>query len=317
MTHSKLNILIADDDEGDRKQVKRALGQTGLSFDCVEVTSIEEAIAACNRCAFDCAIVDYRMPGNDTLIGITALRERHPHLSIIMATGYGDETIATEAMKRGAADYIPKRHIDAGSITRAIQDAVMKATERRKLAQQREELEKYTSMLMHDLEALEAKARDARIDHLTGLSGRPMFLEQAVALRRRSAATAILFIDLDGFKEINDRFGHSHGNAVLVQTANALRSSLRDADVVGRVGGDEFVVCLAGAPESIEETATKITERIVKTIAEIGSNLGCSVGIVLTGADTGDLDTDIRRADEAMYRAKRAGKNRFVIHGRP
>ncbi len=226
MTHSKLNILIADDDEGDRKQVKRALGQTGLSFDCVEVTSIEEAIAACNRCAFDCAIVDYRMPGNDTLIGITALRERHPHLSIIMATGYGDETIATEAMKRGAADYIPKRHIDAGSITRAIQDAVMKATERRKLAQQREELEKYTSMLMHDLEALEA-------------------------------------------------------------------------------------------PESIEETATKIPERIVKTIAEIGSNLGCSVGIVLTGADTGDLDTDIRHADEAMYRAKRAGKNRFVIHGRP
>lgn len=317
MTQGKLNILIADDDEGDRKQVKRALRRTGFAFDCVEVTSIEEAIAACNERAFDCAIVDYRMPGNDELIGISALQERHPNLCIIMATGYGDETVATEAMKRGASDYIPKKHIHAGSIARAIEEAVAKAAERRKLALQRDELEKYTSMLVHDLEALEVKAHEARIDHLTGLSGRPMFLEQASALRSRSAATAILFIDLDGFKEINDRFGHSHGDAVLVQTAKALRSSVRDADVVGRVGGDEFVVCLAGAPESIEETATKITERIVKTIAEFGSNLGCSVGIALTGADTADLETDICHADEAMYRAKKAGKNRFVIHGRP
>jgi diguanylate cyclase (GGDEF)-like protein len=317
MAPGKINILIADDDEGDRRQVKRVLKQTGLSFDCVEVTSIEEAIAACSKDTFDCAIVDYRMPGNSQLIGITALQEKHPHLSIIMTTGQGDETVATEAMKRGVTDYIPKKHIHAQSMTRAIEDAMVKSAERRKLAKQREELEKYACMLEHDLKALEVKANQARIDHLTGLSSRPMFLEQAAHLRILSAATAILFIDLDGFKAINDRLGHSHGDAILVQAANALRSSLRDTDVVGRVGGDEFVVCLAGPAESIEETATKITERIVKTIAEIGNDLGCSVGIALTSTNTVDLDTAIRHADQAMYRAKKAGKNRFVIHGRP
>ena len=227
MAPNTITILIADDDEGDRKLVRRALRQTGLPFVCIETASIVEAVEACDKYAFDCAIVDYRMPGHDGLYGITALQERLPYLSIIMATGQGDETVATEAMKRGASDYIPKRHIHAESIKRVIESAVAKATQRRKVAKQQEEVEKYTSVLVHDLKALQVKAHEARIDHLTGLAGRPMFLEQAAALRVSSAnnklATAILFIDLDGFKTINDRFGHSHGDAVLVQTAKILR----------------------------------------------------------------------------------------------
>ena len=149
----ELCILIADDDEGDRKQLKRVLKQAGLSCECIEAVSIEEALAACDRTDFDCAIVDYQMPGRDGLEGVAALRERLPFLSIIMATGHGDETIATEAMKRGASDYIAKTHIEAKSIRRSVESALEKATLRRKVAQQREELETFASVLVHDLSA--------------------------------------------------------------------------------------------------------------------------------------------------------------------
>jgi signal transduction histidine kinase len=153
MKRRTLNILIADDDEGDRKQVRRALKQAGLACECVEVASIAAALAACNEGAFDCAFVDYRMPGLDGLQGITALHERLPDMSIIMATGQGDEMVATEAMKRGASDYVLKAQIDAKSIRRTVENALEKADLRRALAQQREDLENFAAVLVHDLSA--------------------------------------------------------------------------------------------------------------------------------------------------------------------
>jgi signal transduction histidine kinase len=153
MPHSPLHILIADDDAGDRRLVRRALRHAGLSCECVEAAGIEGALEACREHAFDCAFIDYRMPGHDGLHGITALHERLPDMSIIMATGQGDEMVATEAMKRGASDYIPKAHINATSIRRVIENALEKATLRRKLAQQREELENFAAVLVHDLSA--------------------------------------------------------------------------------------------------------------------------------------------------------------------
>ncbi len=148
-----LNILIADDDLGDRKQLRRALEHSGLGVDCVETETIEGAIAACDAHEFDCAIVDYRMPGMSGLDGITALHQGHPFMPIIMATGQGDETIATEAMKRGAADYIAKARVDAASIKASIDNALEKAALRRKVAQQQEELENFAALLVHDLKA--------------------------------------------------------------------------------------------------------------------------------------------------------------------
>src|SRR5580700_7491644 len=98
MTNRTMRILITDDDEGDRKQILRAIRQAGMSADCSETSSIKEALAACDECEFDCAIVDYRLPGEDGLEGISALHERLPDMAIIMSTGMGDEAVATEAM---------------------------------------------------------------------------------------------------------------------------------------------------------------------------------------------------------------------------
>jgi signal transduction histidine kinase len=148
-----LRILIVDDDSGDRKHIRRALERGGFPNDCVEVSSIEAAISACAICEFDCAIVDYQLPGFDGLQGITALNRRLPLMPIIMATGQGNEMVATEAMKRGASDYILKAQVNPESIRRSVDRTVEKAVLMRKVALQREELENFAKVLVHDLSA--------------------------------------------------------------------------------------------------------------------------------------------------------------------
>lgn len=151
MTGGKLRLLIADDDDGDRMQLRRLIRACGLVCEIDEALDLNEAEAACASRAYDCAIIDYRMPGGNGLKGIVALRERHPHLPIIMVTGQGDELIATEAIKLGAADYVPKSQLSESYIAHVIQSALRKAELERIVADQREELERFGHVLAHDL----------------------------------------------------------------------------------------------------------------------------------------------------------------------
>ncbi len=165
---------------------------------------------------------------------------------------------------------------------------------------------------------LEVRVDQARLDSLTGLPGRALFLEQATALHARSiasgAAVAVLFIDLDGFKTINDSMGHDHGDVVLKKTAEVLLSVMRETDVAGRVGGDEFVVSLVAPASTIQATAISVAGRIVNGISEIGNGIGCSIGISVCNDDRLLLESSLREADAAMYEAKKNGKNRFVVY---
>ena len=158
---------------------------------------------------------------------------------------------------------------------------------------------------------LEVVADAARLDSPTKLAGRELFMERAETMRAESVANgmgfATLFIDLDGFKAINDGFGHEHGDWVLVRVAQILKAVLRTDDVVGRMGGDEFVACMSGPKELSMRIAQKISERIVDEIAKIGNGIGASVGISHFDAS---VETALHQADEAMYEAKRLGKNR-------
>lgn len=146
-----LNVLMVDDDGGDRALLRRVLKQTGLSCTCMEACSIDDALAACEERAFDCAIVDYRLPGVDGLAGIALLHDLFPHMAIIMVTGQGDEAIATEAMKHGASDYIRKTQISAESMGRSVENAVKAARLLRTISRQREEMEVFGQVLVHDL----------------------------------------------------------------------------------------------------------------------------------------------------------------------
>lgn len=153
MKTDTLNILLVDDDEGDARQIRRILKGSGIVGNCVDTMSMEEALEACEQRAFDCAIVDYQLPGQDGLAGIATMCERFPYMAIVMSSGQGNEWVATEAMKRGAADYIKKSDITPEGMRRSIQNAVEKTLLRRKVDEQQEELERFADVLVHDLRA--------------------------------------------------------------------------------------------------------------------------------------------------------------------
>ncbi len=153
MIHEKLNILLVEDDDIDRKQIKRALKHSGVTYQTMEVVDMPAALLACQTQTFDCAIVDYRLPGQDGLAGISELLKLCPDLAIIMATGQGDEFVATEVMKRGAADYLTKQTVDGPILQRTILAALDKRELQLKLDRQREELQSFASVLAHDLKS--------------------------------------------------------------------------------------------------------------------------------------------------------------------
>ncbi len=169
---------------------------------------------------------------------------------------------------------------------------------------------------MRDRQAI---AKLAYHDSLTGLPNRSLLqdrISQAVAQTHRDAhLAAALFLDLDHFKHINDSLGHDAGDAVLRECGQRLTRCLREADTIGRIGGDEFVVLLPDihAPTDAAHVAAKIVDamRVPFRISGEEVTLGVSIGIALAPADGGDAATLLRHADTAMYHAKQAGRNRF------
>ncbi len=157
----------------------------------------------------------------------------------------------------------------------------------------------------------------ARHDTLTGLPSRGLFFELAGALAARAARDGemlgALYIDLDGFKLVNDYLGHDRGDQVLAETARVIRHVVRAGDVAGRIGGDEFVVCLAAPPEAIGRAMRELAEAIRLGIAAIGDGIACSIGSAHGPAAGADLHALLRQADGAMRQAKAGGRNRAVI----
>jgi len=177
--------------------------------------------------------------------------------------------------------------------------------------------------------ARERIASLAYSDPLTGLANRTSLmpaLEQAVQrARRKSAKIAVVFLDLDGFKGINDRYGHDAGDALLVELAARLRDNLRASDLVARLGGDEFVVVLEEVQdaEPVEIVANKLLVETVRPYALPGAgstgaaSVTASIGISIFPTDAADATALMKHADIAMYAAKQAGKNtcRFYSSG--
>jgi diguanylate cyclase (GGDEF)-like protein len=159
----------------------------------------------------------------------------------------------------------------------------------------------------------------AHRDTLTGVSNRYMFLdrlEMAVAhAQRRKAKLAVMFVDLDRFKFINDTYGHAAGDAVLRSVATRMSACLREVDLIARYGGDEFTVTLVDvtSTEGIALVARKIIDTLQQPIRVDGTelNIGCSIGISLYPDDSADFEELIRNADEAMYVAKQKPESGF------
>lgn len=182
-------------------------------------------------------------------------------------------------------------------------------------------------VLVVTVDNTERKAAQAKVqylalhDQLTGLANRALFFDRLdaaiAATQRKGGSFALLYLDLDDFKPINDSFGHQAGDEALRAVGARLTGCVRVTDTVARLGGDEFVLMIHDATE--EFAAASVAHKVIAAITEpmviAGRRhvLGCSIGIVLFPRHGGDADSLMRRADEAMYGAKRLGKNRYLM----
>ncbi len=300
-----MRILLIDDDEVDRKAVRRALEESDMHIDLQEAQDARSARSLFDSSSFDCLVLDYRLPDID---GLTLAREllnnsNGPTVPIVMLTGEGNETVAVEAMKSGVQDYLPKSSIDPGSLARAINNAVEKTALHNKI----EEMNKtFEHMALND--------------SLTGLGNRNLFtdrLNSLIATSRRSREPfSLLMMDLNKFKDVNDTHGHEAGDEVLREVGKRLTALARDADSFFRLGGDEFAALVTTGVT--REGISIMAERIIGAFElpvefkSIPLQIGVSIGLVFFPEHSEDGDELLRLADAAMYEAKR-GRLGFSI----
>ncbi|OIO55024.1 MAG: hypothetical protein COX57_00865 [Alphaproteobacteria bacterium CG_4_10_14_0_2_um_filter_63_37] len=188
----------------------------------------------------------------------------------------------------------------------------------------RGDLAGYVGIFNDITERKEAEARiryQANYDGLTGLPNRALFhdrLDFALAqTRREGGLTALLFLDLDRFKQVNDSHGHTVGDQLLKEAAHRLKKTVRESDTVARLGGDEFILILTGLnhPDDAARVADKLIDALTAPFALHGkqSFISASIGITLYPMDGADTETLLRNADTAMYRAKEGGRGRFAF----
>jgi len=170
-----------------------------------------------------------------------------------------------------------------------------------------------------DLSTAHRRLREvARHDCMTGLLNREGFFAAVDDIRSRSETGTLLFADADRFKKINDSFGHMTGDAALLEIAAAIRRSIREEDVAGRIGGEEFGIFLEGA---VGEEAAEVAERIRRAVEAVRLSptpgISVSLAVSIGGVSAGSLLTTaelMQIADKRLYQAKRAGRNRVVLN---
>jgi diguanylate cyclase len=292
-------ILLIEDDEDDLILTRELLTEAfGGAFELEWARSWEQALALIGKARHDVYLVDYRLGARN---GLELVREAI-HLGsaapFIVLTGQGNREIDLEAMRAGAADYLAKGEMTAPLLDRAIRYAIERHRAERRLAEM------------------------AQFDQLTGLANRVLFRDYLIKTLARAdrqhQLVAVMVLDLDRFKIINDTHGHDAGDQLLKEVAERLRSSVRQSDLVARLGGDEFTVVMDGLtdPGVIAAFATRILEVIRQPVplgrCEVFTS--ASIGISVYPTDVDSIDDLLASADAAMYRAKERGADRFHFY---
>ncbi|WP_290595170.1 EAL domain-containing protein [Arenimonas sp. SCN 70-307] len=227
------------------------------------------------------------------------------------------------AFQRMVAEHVPEQTADVCYITADERRIWLRVTGRLELREGKPyRITGLTQDITEEREAGERIEQLAHYDTLTGLPNRFLFRERALeaieAARRGGKPLALLFLDLDRFKYVNDTQGHEAGDQLLQEIAGRLRQCVRSSDLVGRLGGDEFLVLLreVARPEDAALVARKIIGAIGEPISlsNVDAQVGCSIGIALLGENAPDLEALLRAADTAMYAAKDAGRNNFQFY---
>jgi diguanylate cyclase (GGDEF)-like protein len=291
-------LLLVEDNPGDVALVREMLrGAMSDGFEFVHAELLGDACEWLEREGAACVLLDLSLADAHGLEAVTRIQAAAPEVPIVVLTGLDDERLALNAVQEGAQDYLIKGRVDDVLISRSIRYAIERKRAEVQLAHQ------------------------ALHDPLTGLPNRTLFfdrLELALARgQRRPSAVAVLFLDLDRFKVINDSLGHETGDRLLVDLAARLAAVLRPGDTVARFGGDEFTILCDDIDG--ERDAIIIAERVGEAVAApfvLDDNeafLTASVGIAMATGRDARPEALIRDADAAMYRAKERGKSRYEL----
>lgn len=299
-----MHILVAEDDPVSRRLIEKTLTKWG--YDVTLACDGQEALKILRYAqAPKLVILDWMMPGADGPQICREIRKRgsEPYTYVILLTAKSQKEDIIEGLDAGADDYITKpfdthelkARLRAGSRILDLQSALLSM---------REELQD-----------------QATHDFLTGLPNRLLFsdrLTQRLAESHRTQGMlAVMFLDLDRFKLVNDALGHNVGDLLLKQVAERLTSCLREVDTVARMGGDEFTIILSDMASPSD--ATEVAERVIETfstpfqIDEQQLYATTSIGISVYPADGADVETLVRSADTAMYRAKEHGGSHYQL----
>lgn len=294
---SPLRILLVEDNPGDAMLVREVIREDqAQQITLVHVTTIGEAVLSLQSDLFDIVLLDLDLPDSDGIHTIERVRTSAPQLPIVVLTGMNDESLALPALKAGAQDYLIKGKTDQQLLIRVIHHAIW-----RKQAEDH---------LVHL----------ATHDAVTRLPTRLLFLDrlrQAISSAgRQRKHVAVLFLDIDNFKSVNDTLGHPTGDLLLKAVADRLSRSVREGDTVARMGGDEFILIVdPGSTEAryFYEVAHKILDLFVAPFFFAGNELliTVSIGIAVYPEDGQDPDTLLRNADMALLRVKEQGRNNY------
>ncbi len=295
---SRSLVLLIEDNPGDARLIREMLAEhpeAPFAIECVDRLACGIEFLTAQRAGL--ILLDLTLPDSHGLETFAKVYAHSPDVPIIVLTGNDDDAIALSAVKIGAQDYLVKGKIDRQLLVRTMQYSI--------------ERKRFQEQLEHQ----------ANYDALTGLPNRTLLrdrLRQAVFAQRVARSVAVVFIDLDHFKFVNDSLGHDAGDQLLKLVAERLRSSVRDGDTVSRLGGDEFILILNDQPG--EERIFHALQRIIGKVAEpiaIGGHemfVTCSAGVSIYPQDASDPETLLRNADTAMYRAKDHGRNNFQFY---
>ncbi len=289
---SPLRVLFIEDSEEDMILLRRELQRGGYDLSSERVDTEAAMRAALRKQSWDLIITDYNMPHFSAPAVLNVLKESGIDLPCIIVTGSQGEETAVATMKAGAHDFILK-----GNLSRLV-PAVARELKEAELRQEQRRAEQSIQHL-------------AYYDTLSDLPNRTLLqdrLQQAIlAARRDNKSLALLVMDLDRFKEINNILGHHFGDLVLQQVGPRLREVLRESDTIARLGGDEFAVLLLSIGlDGAILTAEKILRHFLSPFVVdcLSLEVGTSIGIALFPEHGDDANTLLRRADMAMYEAK-------------
>ncbi|MFN8653161.1 MAG: EAL domain-containing protein [Gemmatimonadales bacterium] len=287
-------ILLVEDNPADADLVIALLGAEHPAQSFVRVGRLRTALERLHENRFDAIIADLILPDARGFDAITRLQAAAPAAPILVVSGMADEDLAQQVVQLGAQDFLVKGTLTAVTLGRAL-----------RFARERKRAEQRLIQLAH-------------FDQLTGLANRSTFHDRvtqaATRARRRGSRFAVLYVDLDRFKAVNDSMGHDAGDSLLEEVGRRIRTSVRDYDTVARLGGDEFGVLaddLEGAA-GLDEVVHRILAGFQTPIMLDGKSVqtSCSIGIAMypdAARTTPDL---LKCADKALYQAKREGRNR-------